>query len=184
MLKSNDSQEANCLYAQLFLCEGADVMLTSNLWTTVGLHNGDRGRVVDFEYTISEEPFHPSKQLLEAMVVEFGHLHESVPLFLFHKPKTVAIPPINAEWTNTNGDTMIRKQFPLMLSLAFTVHKSQGKTLDRAVIDLGKAEKCIGMTLVALSRVQKLEHMLLKPFSLKDLRKLTNQQAQQFYRTP
>jgi len=105
------------------------------------------------------------------VVVEFGHLHKSVPPFLFHKPKTVAIPPINAEWTNANGDIMIQKQFPLMLSWAFTIHKSQGKTLDRAVIDLGKAKKCTGMTLVALSRVRKLEQMLLKPFGLERLEK-------------
>jgi len=95
-----------------------------------------------------------------------------VPPFLYHKPKTVAIPPINAEWTNANNDTMIWKQFPLMLSWAFTIHKSQGKTLDRAVINPGKVEKCTGMTLVALSRVRKLEHMLLKPFSLERLEKV------------
>jgi len=138
----------------------------------VGLHNGARGRVVDFVYMMSEGPHHPLKQSPKAMVVEFSHLHESVPPFLFHKPKTAAIPPINAEWMNANGDTMIQKQFPLMLTWAFTIHKSQGKTLDRAVIDLGKAGKCTGMTLVTLSRVRKLKHMLVKPFSLERLEKV------------
>ena len=49
--RRKDSQEANGLHATLFLCEDADVMLTSNLWTAAGLHNGAKGKVVDFVYT-------------------------------------------------------------------------------------------------------------------------------------
>ena len=40
-----------------------------------------------------------------------------------------------------------------MLAWDFTIHKSQGKTLDCAVINLGKIENCSGMNLVALSCV-------------------------------
>ena len=29
-----------------------------------------------------------------------------------------------------------------MLSWAFTIHKSQGSNLNKAIIDLGKAEEC------------------------------------------
>jgi len=76
-------------------------------------------------------------------------------------PKTVAIPAIKAEWNNPNGETFIREQFPIMRSWAFTIHKSHGKTLERVVIDLGKAEKCSGMILVSLSRVRELRHMML-----------------------
>ena len=45
------------------------------------------------------------------------------------------------------------------------MHKSQDKTLDKVLIDLGTTEKCSGMTLLALSRVRKLRHLLLQPFS-------------------
>ena len=48
------------------------------------------------------------------------------------------------------GKTLIRTQFPLMLSWAITIHKPQGRTLELAVIDLGTIEKCCGMSLVAL----------------------------------
>jgi len=85
-----------------------------------------------------------------------------------------ALPAIKAEWNNPNGETFIREQFPIMLSWAFTIHKSQGKTLERAVIDLGKAEKCSCMTLVALSRVCDLRHMMLKPISFERLEKINN----------
>ena len=50
------------------------------------------------------------------------------------------------------------KTIPLMLSWAFVIHKSKGKTLYRAVIDIGKSEKCCGMTFVTLSCVQELHY--------------------------
>ena len=40
-----------------------------------------------------------------------------------------------------------------------------------AVVDIGKSEKCSVTTLVALSRLHKLEKFLLRPFSLKRLDK-------------
>jgi len=58
-----------------------------------------------------------------------------------------------------------------MLSWAYALHKSQGKTLDKVVIDLGTIEKCSGMTLVALSRVRNLRRLLLRPFSYERLKK-------------
>jgi len=82
----------------------------------------------------------------------------------------VAIPFAEHEWRH-NSDVYNRKQFPLMLSWAYTIHKSQGKTLDEVVIDLGTTEKCSGMTLVGLSRVRKLRHLLLRPFSYERLKK-------------
>ena len=47
-VKEKYPQEANGLHSCLYLPKGADVMLTSNLCTTVGLHNGNRGKVIDF----------------------------------------------------------------------------------------------------------------------------------------
>ena len=40
------------------------------------------------------------------------------------------------------------------------------------MIDLGKGEKCSGMILVALSRVHKLENLILHPFLFKRLNKV------------
>ena len=78
----------------------------------------------------------------------------------------LAMPIIQAECLE-HGETLIHTHSPLMIYWAYTIQKSQGNTLDIAIIYLGKSEKCSGMTLVALSRVNKLSHLLLRPVSLK-----------------
>jgi hypothetical protein len=54
-----------------------------------------------------------------------------------------------------NGKTLSRTQLPLRLAWAVTIHKSQGLTLDRIKLGLGKKEFSTGLTFVALSRVKK-----------------------------
>lgn len=52
-------------------------------------------------------------------------------------------------------------QFPLRLAWAVTIHKSQGKTYERAVIDLGSGAFAPGQTYVALSRLTSLDGLYL-----------------------
>lgn len=63
---------------------------------------------------------------------------------------------INTEVTGTFT------QYPLKLAWAITIHKSQGKTFERVIIDLGGGAFESGQTYVALSRCKKLNGIFLK----------------------
>jgi ATP-dependent DNA helicase PIF1 len=52
-------------------------------------------------------------------------------------------------------------QFPLRLAWAVTIHKSQGKTYERAIVDLGQRSFAPGQTYVALSRISALDGLYL-----------------------
>jgi len=58
-------------------------------------------------------------------------------------------------------------QYPLMLAWAVTIHKGQGKTFDRVIIDIGKGTFAHGQMYVALSRCTTLEGIVLKKPALK-----------------
>lgn len=53
-------------------------------------------------------------------------------------------------------------QYPLRLAWAVTIHKSQGLTFDKIIIDLGDGAFAHGQTYVALSRCTSLEGIFLK----------------------
>jgi tetratricopeptide (TPR) repeat protein len=54
------------------------------------------------------------------------------------------------------------KQYPLKLAWAITIHKSQGLTFDRVVIDFGDGTFASGQAYVALSRATTFEGLFLK----------------------
>ena len=62
----------------------------------------------------------------------------------------------------------------LGLFWAITVHKSQGQTLDKAVIDLGPKGACAGLTFVCLSTAKRLVDLMVESMSFDRIGNLGN----------
>jgi ATP-dependent exoDNAse (exonuclease V) alpha subunit len=72
------------------------------------------------------------------------------------------------------------RQFPVKLAWAITIHKSQGKTFDRIIVDIGRGTFCHGQTYVALSRCRTLEGIYLKrPLTHRDI--ITDQRINDYF---
>lgn len=134
-----DAFQANL---HLYLKVGAQVILIRNLSHERKLVNGSRGMVVGF--------IQVRDQLLQTMVdlplVEFqcGNRY----LIGFHE--------FNSNYGTSEDAVELqlkRIQIPLKLGWALTIHKSQGMTLDRVIIDLPHAF-APGHAYVAMSRVR------------------------------
>lgn len=54
------------------------------------------------------------------------------------------------------------RQYPVRLAWAVTIHKSQGKTFDKVVVDIGNGAFAHGQVYVALSRCKSLDGLLLQ----------------------
>jgi hypothetical protein len=62
-------------------------------------------------------------------------------------------------------------QLPLMPAWAVTIHKSQGKTLEKVLVDLGRGAFAPGQVYVALSRCRRLQDVALaRPLHARDIR--------------
>jgi hypothetical protein len=83
------------------------------------------------------------------------------------------------EWAYEDDGKIKAKivQYPLRLAWAITVHKSQGMSLDEAVISLGDTFE-YGQGYVALSRLKSLEGLYLKSYNSKSLQ--VNQSISEF----
>jgi ATP-dependent exoDNAse (exonuclease V) alpha subunit len=130
----------NCLSPEtLILKMGAKVMFTKNAIDGKYV-NGTLGEVVDFSRTNGQ------------------------PIVLTRDKRQIEVTP--AEWTIEDQGKVVAsiEQLPLRLAWAITVHKSQGMSLDAAVIDLRTAFE-YGQGYVALSRVRSLEGLFLEGFN-------------------
>ena len=69
--------EADNLPNKIYICIGARIMLSSNLWTEIGLVNGSMGTVVDIMWQLGQDP---TTSLPFAILIRFDEY--SGPVFL------------------------------------------------------------------------------------------------------
>ncbi|XP_076181027.1 pif1 DNA helicase [Ptiloglossa arizonensis] len=123
---------------KLVLKVGAQVMLLKNINISDGLVNGARGIVIKFT--------------------------DNLPVVQFKSG--ISYHAKLEKWSlKTNmGNIVHRKQIPLKLAWAFSIHKSQGLTLDCVEMCLAKVFDA-GQAYVALSRAQSLECLRVLDFN-------------------
>ena len=150
--------ENSNLSPTLSLKKGAIVMCLANLDTDAGVCNGSQGIVVDFVANTQ---------------------NVKCPLVKFLNGVVMMIQPRVYQHGDYPKFGVV--QIPLRLAWAFTIHKSQGVTLDIAEIDIGTSIFEFGQTYVALSRIRSLSGLYLSSFNPRKIK--TNPTVSTFYKT-
>lgn len=127
---------------KLILKVGAQVMLLKNLNLSNGLVNGARGVVVKYD--------------------------EGLPVVKFKNKVEYMVKPEKWSIKTPAGAILTRKQIPLKLAWAFSIHKSQGLTLDCVEMSLANVFEA-GQAYVALSRAQSMQSLRVKDFDAKQI---------------
>jgi ATP-dependent DNA helicase PIF1 len=148
----------NCkVNKELNLKKGALVMCLANLDTEAGICNGSQGVITSFVQ---------------------GKTGRMYPVVRFLNGVTMQILP--KIYQHGDYPRIGIEQLPLRLAWAFTIHKSQGITLDIAEMDLGSNVFEYGQSYVGLSRVRSLEGLYLSGFNPRKIK--TNPTVIEFYK--
>ena len=156
-----DDRKAGNLPTILHLSLGSRVMLIRNIMTSSGLVNGAMGLVSGFHYQGSQ-------------VVCIQVLFDDPMIGRLQQNKGVSHEPIDIELFDHTyllyGRKIVRRSFPLIPCWACTIHKVQGMTFGRIVVDIGSSVFESGMAYVALSRVQTLDGLYITKFHVKSVK--------------
>jgi ATP-dependent DNA helicase PIF1 len=146
----------NCIARDdLELRIGAQVMLIKNINSE--LVNGSRGVVIDFVEIVEDNGIQIT--IIDPNFIKLNKcetVNMQYPVVKFTNGTVITMTP--EVWEIKVGKKILayRIQIPLILAWALTIHKCQGMTLDRVILDLNNIFE-YGQMYVSLSRVRNLE---------------------------
>lgn len=138
---------------KLELKEGCRVMLLKNIDVKKGLANGSCGTV---------------KQLTSGSID-----------ILFDNGVRANLLPAEFEYIKEGRTKIKRTQYPLRLAYGITIHKSQGMTFDKLVVNFNRIFD-YGQAYVALSRTKTLEGLIIRGFDHNKI--VANKEVVEFYK--
>ena len=164
--------ETGNLAHTLLLKVGARVFVSNNIDVSDGLTNGVFGTVSHIVTTTHQSKNGEMVEEVRVVLVRFDSERvgrEARAKSLYKHIDRQAVPISKTEVTfstrkngceiNRKRINIIRKQFPLILAWAVTIHKVQGMTMDRIVVDMSQSKGRFqrGQAYVAFSRVKTYE---------------------------
>ena len=149
-------------HVPLRLAIDARVMITKNISVIDGIANGVTGHIVRF----IENGQEVSCIVIKCNSSHTGQLHRSSCKHCRgHDTICVVRENDNDDGQDKSSRSSTRKQFPLRLSWAMTVHKAQGLTVDELVLST-KDLFAPGMCYTGFSRQRNIEHLFLNDLHL------------------
>jgi ATP-dependent exoDNAse (exonuclease V) alpha subunit len=99
-----------------------------------------------------------------------GILKKYIRIELLDTGREIELETMSFELLDGDGNvTASAKNFPLTLAYGSTIHKAQGATIDRLIVDLGSLWES-GQAYVALSRVKSPENLYLSTWSKRSIK--------------
>ena len=145
----------------LRLKEGCQVMLLVNLSTDRGLANGSIGIVTGFHHQDIG-----AKERVRIPLVKFELRKEREVYYT----SPISIGPATFTYKSLHSEdrkkVLCRKQLPLSLAWATTIHKAQGRTIDPVIVDIRRTF-CAGQGYVGLTRARSVEGLQICGYNIK-----------------
>ena len=151
------SSNNNALLPELKLCAGSPVMLMRNIDVNDGLANGAFGKAEGFRLGTRDDS-------IKAVYTKFDDKAVGKKASIIEGTHAGCVQiEIHEENMIGKNSNVIRRQIPLRLSWASTIHKTQGKTVNQIVVSCNQIRNH-GQAYVAFSRAKTLDGLYIHGF--------------------
>ncbi|CAF2172608.1 unnamed protein product [Rotaria magnacalcarata] len=170
---SSDENDCGSMFEQLPLCIGARVICRRNIDFDGTIVNGTEATVKDIIWDNDNDIVLPMSNRCVFPNLDIA-ITAKLPKYIeleLNNGSIYKMSPEEVSFKDKNGIWMTRKQLPLTLGYAITVHRSQCMTYDKLVVDLTGLNWKPGMFYTILSRTRKLTDIIILAYDRKSFKR-------------